>query len=440
MNTLKPAAAFAALTLILSLGLSPAEASRGMTKAPVKAAGAPLYGTVSRPWGDSFARVFRAEDFTPRLRSVLPVIGGRNLDLSPNSELWAPVATRLQTQYAASDFSAAAGADEVFLTILAEEIRKIQGETRATSAAASDPDTPLDDLPGIVEELRQRQTYSAFLSPDLEGELNNGMQHGRHRFWKERGTDILAGAESIAERLGLPRDTGPVPTTPAGKDLRSVLKLAPENAHSNSARTKPAVESQQEKGLAWKREKFLQLKKILVHSRPNQGTYGQLAAYLDAGDYVRVGAYFIGRSLPGYVSKQGFFIRQLYQRSWIRNSRLFRERTELGGHLENFSDLTMENSDVVKDIDDRIEALYDHETPSELEEGLKNLVRHVAQLEQNGKISQMYARFTLGEASKPIWDSPFEADVQKRIGRITGEAMKLYSGSVPAFNDLIQQP
>jgi len=168
----------------------------------------------------------------------------------------------------------------------------------------------------------------------------------------------------------------------------------------------------------------------LLPSGPlGDGSRGQLAAYLDAGDYGRVQTYFRARLLPVYAAKQPLAVRALAKVA--PQSARFREGTELGRVTAAFDALDRPDSAPVAALNEQLSGLGDLSDPSEMGAGLDKLFDGLRRRRDAGEISELYARFVLGEAAKPVNGSALGAESKKAVHARLGAEMKRYSSTPP---------
>lgn len=166
------------------------------------------------------------------------------------------------------------------------------------------------------------------------------------------------------------------------------------------------------------------------------GSRGQLAAYLDAGDYGRVQTYFRDRLLPVFAEKQPLAVRALARVA--PNSVRFREGTELGRVTASFEALERPDSPPVAALNEQLRGLGDAEDPAEMGAGLDRLFDGLRRRREAGDISELYARFVLGEAAKPVNASALDAERKKSVHARLGAEMKRYSSEPPRLSGALR--
>lgn len=177
---------------------------------------------------------------------------------------------------------------------------------------------------------------------------------------------------------------------------------------------------------------YQSLMPLLPAGPRGEGSRNQLAAYLDAGDYGRIQTYFKNRLLPTYAASQPLSVRALAKVA--PNSARFREGTELGRVTTAFKALDRPDSAPVAALNAQLAALRDAETPAEMSAGFDALFDGVRRRRQSGEISELYARFVLGEAAKPVNDSSLDDTRKKAAHARLGAEMQLYSSNPPTLS------
>lgn len=181
---------------------------------------------------------------------------------------------------------------------------------------------------------------------------------------------------------------------------------------------------------------FQTLSPLLPAGPLGDGSRGQLAAYLDAGDYGRVQTYFRNRLLPAFVEAQPIGVRALAKVA--PNSTRFREGTELGRVTAAFQTLERPDSPPVAALNAQLVGLGDAENPAEMGEGLDALFDGIRRRREAGEISELYARFVLGEAAKPVNGSALDTEKKKAAHARLGAEMKRYSSTPPNLSGALR--
>jgi hypothetical protein len=175
----------------------------------------------------------------------------------------------------------------------------------------------------------------------------------------------------------------------------------------------------------------------LLPSGPlGDGSRGQLAAYLDAGDYTRIQTYFQAHLLPAFAAKQPVTVRALA--AVAPNSSRFREGTELGRVTAAFDALKRPDSVPVAALNAQLDELQSHDDPAEMGAGLDKLFDGLRRRREAGEISELYARFVLGEASKPVNASGLDSAGKKAVLARLGAEMKSYSSEPPRLTGALR--
>jgi len=159
------------------------------------------------------------------------------------------------------------------------------------------------------------------------------------------------------------------------------------------------------------------------------GSRNQLAAYLNAGDYTRVQTYFRDRMLPDFAAKQPLTVRALARVA--PNSERFREGTELGRVTAAFQTLERPDSIPVAALNEQLRELGDIDDPVEMAAGISRLFDGLRRRREAGEISELYARFVIGEAAKPLNNSTLDAERKQSLHARLGTEMKSYSSEPP---------
>ncbi len=168
---------------------------------------------------------------------------------------------------------------------------------------------------------------------------------------------------------------------------------------------------------------------ILPSGALGDGSRGQLAAYLNAGDYTRVQTYFRDRILPVFAAKQPIAARALARVA--PNSARFREGTALGRVTAAFQELERPDSPPVAALNEQLRGLGVVGDPAEMSAGLDKLFDGLQRRREAGEISELYARFVLGEASKPVNASGLDESRKKAALARLGAEMRSYSSEPP---------
>lgn len=169
---------------------------------------------------------------------------------------------------------------------------------------------------------------------------------------------------------------------------------------------------------------------VLLPAGPlGDGSRGQLAAYLDAGDYGRVRTYFRDRLLPVFAEKQPLAVRALARVA--PGSARFREGTELGRATAAFEALERPDAPPVAALNEQLRGLGDAEDPAEMSAGLDRLFDGLRRRREAGEISELYARFVLGEAAKPVNAAALDPERRKSAHARLGAEMRRYSSDPP---------
>lgn len=168
---------------------------------------------------------------------------------------------------------------------------------------------------------------------------------------------------------------------------------------------------------------------LLPSGNLGAGSRGQLAAYLDAGDYSRVQTYFRDRMLPGFAAKQPIAARALARVA--PNSARFLEGTALGRVTAAFQALERPDSAPVAALNEQLRGLGDAADPAEMGAGLDRLFDGLQRRREAGEISELYARFVLGEASKPVNASVLDEARKRAVFARLGAEMQRYSSEPP---------
>lgn len=176
---------------------------------------------------------------------------------------------------------------------------------------------------------------------------------------------------------------------------------------------------------------------VLLPAGPlGDGSRGQLAAYLDAGDYGRVQTYFQNRLMPAFVKAQPLTARALAKVA--PNSERFREGTELGRVTAAFQALERPDSPPVAALNEQLKGLGDAADPAEMGAGLDKLFDGIRRRKEAGEISELYARFVLGEAAKPVNGSDLDPASKKTVHARLGAEMKRYSSTPPNLSGALR--
>jgi hypothetical protein len=165
------------------------------------------------------------------------------------------------------------------------------------------------------------------------------------------------------------------------------------------------------------------------------GSRGQLAAYLDAGDYGRVQTYFKDRMLPAFAAKQPLAVRALALVAPA--SARFRESTELGRVTAAFDALKRPDSPPVTALNEQLNGLSGAD-PAEMSAGLERLFDGIRRRSQAGEISELYARFVLGEAAKPVNASAIDEARKRSFHARLGAEMGSYSSEPPRLSGALR--
>lgn len=181
---------------------------------------------------------------------------------------------------------------------------------------------------------------------------------------------------------------------------------------------------------------FQTLSPLLPSGPLGDGSRGQLAAYLDAGDYGRVQTYFRNRLMPAYIEAQPIGVRALAKVA--PNSTRFREGTELGRVTAAFQTLERPDSPPVAALNEQLKGLGDVDDPAEMGEGLDKLFDGLRRRRESGEISELYARFVLGEAAKPVNASGLDSERKKAFHARLGAEMKRYSSVPPQLSGALR--
>lgn len=181
---------------------------------------------------------------------------------------------------------------------------------------------------------------------------------------------------------------------------------------------------------------FQTLSPLLPAGPLGDGSRGQLAAYIDAGDYGRVQTYFRNRLLPAFIEAQPVTVRALGKIA--PNSARFREGTELGRVTAAFQTLERPDSPPVAALNAQLLGLGDAEDPAGMGSALDALFDGLRRRREAGEISELYARFVLGEAAKPVNGSGLDAQRKKAFHARLGAEMKSYSSTPPNLSGALR--
>lgn len=181
---------------------------------------------------------------------------------------------------------------------------------------------------------------------------------------------------------------------------------------------------------------YQSLMPLLPAGPRGDGSRNQLAAYLDAGDYGRIQTYFKDRLLPNYTAAQPLTVRALAKVA--PNSERFKQGTELGRVTTAFKALDRPDSAPVAALNAQLASLKHAETPAEMSAGLDALFDGVRRRQQSGEISELYARFVIGEAAKPVNDSSLDENRKKSFHARLGAAMQSYSSAPPTLSGTLR--
>lgn len=162
------------------------------------------------------------------------------------------------------------------------------------------------------------------------------------------------------------------------------------------------------------------------------GSRGQLAAYLDAGDYARVQTYFKDRMLPAFAASQPLAVRALAKVA--PGSARFREGTQLGRVTAAFDALKRPDSAPVAALNEQLRDMGRAADPAEMSAAIDRLFDGVRRRRDAGEISELYARFVLGEAAKPVNGSPLDEARKKSLNSRLGAEMGRYSSEPPPIS------
>lgn len=175
---------------------------------------------------------------------------------------------------------------------------------------------------------------------------------------------------------------------------------------------------------------YNQIATLLPSGPMGAGGRVQLAAYLDAGDYARVNTYFRDRLLPAFQQKQPITVKALERIA--PNSARF-QATELGKMKAAFDKIKIPDSNPVQELNAQLKKMEQAEDPAEMGASIDALFDGIRRKRQAGEISELYARFVLGEAAKPVNDSEFDPAKKKALNARLGAEMGTYSSEPPAL-------
>ncbi len=139
--------------------------------------------------------------------------------------------------------------------------------------------------------------------------------------------------------------------------------------------------------------------------------------------------YFRDRLLPAFSAKQPIAARALA--TIAPNSARFREGTELGRVTFAFKALERPDSAPVAALNEQLRGLGDAGDSAEMGAGLDKLFDGLQRRREAGEISELYARFVLGEASKPVNASGLDEARKKAVLARLGAEMRRYSSEPP---------
>lgn len=176
---------------------------------------------------------------------------------------------------------------------------------------------------------------------------------------------------------------------------------------------------------------YNQIATLLPSGPQGQGGRVQLAAYLDAGDYARVNAYFRDRLMPAFAERQPIAAKALAR--FAPNSAKFREGTELGRMTAAFDKINIPDSNPVQELNARLKKMEQAEDPLEMGASIDALFDGIRRKREAGEISELYARFVIGEAAKPVNASELDAARKKAFHARLGAEMGRYSSEPPAL-------
>lgn len=176
---------------------------------------------------------------------------------------------------------------------------------------------------------------------------------------------------------------------------------------------------------------YNQLSTLLPAGAAGEGGRVQLAAYLDAGDYTRINTYFRDRLLPAFAEKQPITVKALARLA--PNSARFREGTELGRMTAAFDAIKLPDSSPVQALNARLGKMERAGDPAEMAASIDALFDGVRRERAAGEISELYARFVIGEAAKPVNGSDLDPAKKKAFHARLGAEMAKYSSEPPAL-------
>lgn len=175
---------------------------------------------------------------------------------------------------------------------------------------------------------------------------------------------------------------------------------------------------------------YNQIATLLPPGPRGEGGRIQLAAYLDAGDYTRINTYFRDRMLPAFQARQPIAVKALARIA--PNSARF-QATELGKMNAAFDKINVPDSNPVQALNARLRKMEEAGDPAEMSAAIDALFDGVRKSRQAGEISELYARFVLGEAAKPVNGSGLDEAKKKSFNARLGAEMGTYSSEPPVL-------
>lgn len=175
---------------------------------------------------------------------------------------------------------------------------------------------------------------------------------------------------------------------------------------------------------------YNQIATLLPSGPQGAGGRVQLAAYLDAGDYTRINTYFRDRLLPAFQQKQPITVKALERLA--PNSARF-QATELGKMNAAFEKIKVPDSNPVQELNAQLKKMEQAEDPVEMGASIDALFDGIRRKRAAGEISELYARFVLGEAAKPVNGSELDPAKKKALNARLGAEMGHYSSEPPVL-------